>query len=129
MVDDAVPMIRGRIDRIELHWNSAGIDDVVIRPTRDNNSEACSNCCPNAIDNRFTGTLLHAKELIGFVRFHSDLFLGLQSHDNKLTVTGRVKHPAKFFILDGDAFDVLYITFHSNSSFAVSYTHLRAHET
>jgi len=30
MVDDAVPMIRGRIERIELQWNTAGIDDVVI---------------------------------------------------------------------------------------------------
>src|SRR5664279_1275632 len=77
MVDNAVPMIRGRIDRIELHWNSAGIDDVVIRPTRDNNSEACLNCCPNAIDNRFTGTLLHAKKLVGLMGFRPDFTLGI----------------------------------------------------
>src|SRR5664279_270775 len=51
MVDDAVPMIRGRIDRIKLHWNSAGIDDVVIRPTRNDYREARANRRPNAIDN------------------------------------------------------------------------------
>src|SRR5664279_4689434 len=77
MVDDAVPMIRGRVDRIELHWNSAGIDNIVIRPTRDNNSEACLNCCPNAIDNRFTGTLLHAKKLVGLMGFRPDFTLGI----------------------------------------------------
>src|SRR5665811_203644 len=35
MVEDAVPMIRRRIERIELQWTTAGIDDVVIRPGRD----------------------------------------------------------------------------------------------
>src|ERR1019366_6248486 len=34
MVDDAVPMIRRRIERIELQWNIAGIDDVVISSCR-----------------------------------------------------------------------------------------------
>ena len=36
MVDDAVPMIRGRIERVELQWNAAVIDDVVICPRQDN---------------------------------------------------------------------------------------------
>ena len=40
MVDDAVPMIRRRIERIELHRNAAIIDDVVIRPGRDDYREA-----------------------------------------------------------------------------------------
>ena len=43
MVDDAVPMIRRRIERIErieLQWTTAGIDDVVIRPSRDDYREA-----------------------------------------------------------------------------------------
>src|SRR5665213_2233653 len=35
MVYDAVPMIRRRIKRIELQWDIAGIDDVVIHPSRD----------------------------------------------------------------------------------------------
>ena len=33
-VDNAVPMIWRRIERIELQGNTAGIDDVVIRPSR-----------------------------------------------------------------------------------------------
>src|SRR5450631_4643737 len=116
MVDHAVPMIGRRIERIELEWNTSGVDDVVIRPGRDDYREARSDCRPNAIENRLTGPLLHAKELVELVDFRPDLFLGLQRHDNKLTVPGRVKHPAKFFILDGNALDVLHITFHSNSS-------------
>jgi hypothetical protein len=64
MVDNAVPMIRRRIERIELHWNTAGIDDVVIRPSRDEHGEARADRRPNAIENRLTGPLLHAKELI-----------------------------------------------------------------
>ena len=43
MVNNAVPMIRGRIERIELHWNISGVDDVVIRPRRDEHGEACAN--------------------------------------------------------------------------------------
>ena len=31
MMDDAIPMIRRRIERIEFQWNTAGIDDIVIR--------------------------------------------------------------------------------------------------
>src|SRR5450759_6029703 len=60
MVDDAVPMIRRRIDRIELRWNIAGIDDVVIDPSRDDYGEARSDRRPNAIEHRLTGSHLHA---------------------------------------------------------------------
>ena len=54
MVDNAVPMIRRRIERIELQWNTAGIDDVVIRPGRDDYREARADRRPNAIENRLT---------------------------------------------------------------------------
>ena len=77
MVDDAIPMIRGRVERIELHWSTAGVDDVVIRPSGDEDGEARSDGCPNAVENRLTGTLLHAEELIELVDFRPDLFLGL----------------------------------------------------
>ena len=35
MVDDSIPMIGRSIERIELQWNTAGIDNVVIRSGRD----------------------------------------------------------------------------------------------
>jgi hypothetical protein len=35
MVYDTIPMIRRRIERIELQWDTATIDDVVIHPSRD----------------------------------------------------------------------------------------------
>src|SRR5665811_125154 len=77
MVDNAVPMIRWRIERIELQWDTAGIDDVMICPSRDDYREARSDRRPNAIENRLTGSLLHAKELVELVDFRPDLFLGL----------------------------------------------------
>ena len=58
MVYDAVPMIRRRIERIELQWDIAGIDDVVIHPSRDYYCEASADRRPNAIENRLTGPLL-----------------------------------------------------------------------
>ena len=57
MMDDAIPMIRRRIERIEFQWSTAGIDDVVIRPGRDNYREAGANRRPDAIKNRLTGPL------------------------------------------------------------------------
>src|SRR5450759_5500337 len=73
MVDNAVPMIRWRIERIELHWNTSGIDDVVIRPGRDEHSEARADRRPNAIENGLTRPVLHAKKMVERVAFLPDL--------------------------------------------------------
>src|ERR1035437_717489 len=116
MVDHTIPMIRRRIDRIELHWDTASVDDVVIRPSRDNHGKARADRSANAIENGFTCAFLDAKELIELMYFHPDLLLGLQSHDNELTVLSCVKHLAKILILDSNAFNILHITYHSNSS-------------
>jgi len=70
----------------------------------------------NAIENGLACPFLHPKELIELMHFHPDLFLGLQCHDNELAAFSRVKHLAKIFVLDGNVFDVLYVTFHDNSS-------------
>ena len=77
MMDDAVPMVRRRIERIEFQWNTAGIDDIVLRPGRYNYREAGVDRRPNAIENRLTGPFLNTKELVEFVDFRTDLFLGL----------------------------------------------------
>jgi hypothetical protein len=69
MVNDAVPMIRGRIERIELQWNTAVIDDVVIRPRRDEHGEACADHRTNAIENGLARPFLNPKELIKLVHF------------------------------------------------------------
>jgi hypothetical protein len=76
MMNNAIPMIRRRIERIEFQWNTAGIDDIVIRPGRDNYREAGADRRPDAIENRLTGPLLNAKELVELVDFRPDLFLG-----------------------------------------------------
>ena len=69
MVDDAIPMIRRRIERVQLHGYSPGVDDVVICSSRDEYREARSDRRPNPIENCLTGTLLHAKELVELVDF------------------------------------------------------------
>ena len=79
MVDNAVPMIRRRIERIELQRNTAGIDDVVIRPSRDDDRKARSDRCPDAVENRLTRARFHAEELVERVDFGPDLFLGLSA--------------------------------------------------
>ena len=97
-------------------WNTTSIDDIVIRPSRDEHGETRADHRVNAIENGLARSFLYAKELIELVNFHPDLLLGLQCHDNELTVPGRVKHAAKILIFDGIVLDVLYKTFHSNSS-------------
>ena len=77
MMDNAVTMIRGRIERIKFQWDSAGIDNVVARPGRDNYREAWSDRRPDAIENGLTGPLLYAKELVELVNLRPDFFPGL----------------------------------------------------
>src|ERR1035441_10781604 len=91
MVDDAVPMIRGRIECIELQRNTAGIDDVVIRAGRDDYCPARLDRRPNAIEHSLTGPLLHAKELVELVNFRPDLFGGLQRHQDELAILCRIR--------------------------------------
>src|SRR5450759_4572347 len=109
MVDNTITMIWWGIERIEFHWSIAGIDDVVIRSSGDEHSEARADLRMNAIQNGLARAFLHAKELIELVHFHPNLFLGFQCHDYELTVFRRIKHLAKIFILDRDLFDIFYI--------------------
>src|SRR5665811_2625219 len=72
MVNDAVSMIWRRIERIKLQGNTAGIDDVVFGPSRDDDREARFDRRPNAVENRLAAPLLHAKELVELVDFGPD---------------------------------------------------------
>ena len=64
MVDDSIPMIRRRIERIKLERNAAIIDDVVFCSSGDDYREARSDRSPNVIENNLTTSLLNAKELV-----------------------------------------------------------------
>ena len=79
MVDDAVSMIRRRIERVELQRNAAGINDVVIRPSRNDDRETRPNRRADAIENRLPGPLLDPEELVELVDFGPDLPLGLSA--------------------------------------------------
>ena len=76
MVKDTIAMIRRRVERVQFQWLTAGIDDVVIRPSWDVYREARSDRRLNAIENGLTGPLLHAKELVERVDLRPNLFLG-----------------------------------------------------
>ena len=77
MVDNAVSVIGRRVDCVELEWDTASIDDVVIRPSRDDDRKTGLDRRPRTVKNRFPGPFLHAKELVELVDFRPDLFLGL----------------------------------------------------
>ena len=115
MVDDAVPVIRWRIKRVEFQGPVAGIDDVVIRPGGDDDREARADRRPDAIENRLAGPVLDTEELVELVDFRPDLLLGLQSHDDELAVLRRVKHLAKIDILDRETLDVFTKPFMTTS--------------
>jgi hypothetical protein len=115
MVDDAVAMIRWRVERVELQRNAAGIDDVVSCASWDEYREARLDRCPNAIEYRFAGPLLDAKELVELVDFRPDFLIRLQSHDDELAVLGRVEHAPKFTVLDSEVLDVAHKAFHGDS--------------
>src|ERR1035438_1218687 len=119
MVDDAVPMIRGCVECIELQWNTAGIDDVVIRPGRDEHRPACLDLRPNAIEHRLTGPFLHAKELVELVNFRPDLFGWLQRHQDELAVLCRIKYSSKLDALDGEIFNVFNKSLHIRLLFSL----------
>lgn len=76
-VDNAVSVIGRRVDCVELEWDTASIDDVVIRPSRDEDRKTGLDRRPRTVENRFSGPFLHAKELIQRVNFRPDLFVGL----------------------------------------------------
>ena len=93
MVDHTIPMIRRRIERIELQWNIAGIDDVVIGPGRDEYGEARFDLGSNVIENRLAGSLLDAKELVdAWVNLVADLLTWLETHQHELGMCGGEEH-------------------------------------
>jgi hypothetical protein len=113
MMDNAVSMIRRRINRIEFQRNVASIDNVVIRPRRDDNCEARSNRSSHTIENRLAGSFFDTKELIERVDFGPDFLVGIQRHEDELTVFRRVNHPAEIFILVRQVLNVLDKAFHN----------------
>src|SRR5581483_2329819 len=115
MVDDPVPMIRRRVERVELQRSTAGVDDVVVRPGRDDHRVARADRGPNAVEDRLAATLLHAKELVELVDFRPDLLPGLQRQDDELAAPGRVQHAAELLVLDRNTLDVLHEAFHGHS--------------
>lgn len=64
MVDDPVPVIGRRVERIEFQRDVACIDDVMLGSGRHDQREARPDRGPNPIENGFTTSLLDAKELV-----------------------------------------------------------------
>src|SRR5665647_633948 len=115
MVNDSIAMIRRRIDRIELQWSGAGVNDVVLGAGGYEHRETGTDRRPNAVEHRFARPLLDPEELIECVDLLPDLLLGLERHEHELTVLGRVEHAPELAVLHGELFDVFDKAFHWNS--------------
>lgn len=63
-VDDAVTVIRWRVQRVQPHGRPAGVDDVVIRPGRDNDRESRSDLCGYTVEDGLARAGFHAEELV-----------------------------------------------------------------
>jgi len=86
-------------------------------PGRDEHRKACADRSANATENRLTRPFLHAKDLVEFVDFRPDLFLGFQRHDDELAVLRRVQNVADICVLAGDALYVFHEPIHNDISF------------
>jgi len=63
-VNDAVAVVRRRVERIEFQRAGAGVDDVMIRPGRDDDRVARTDRSSHAVERRLPGPLFDAKELV-----------------------------------------------------------------
>jgi hypothetical protein len=83
LVNDTIPMVGRGVEGIRLHRHSAGVDDVVIDPGRNEYRKASLNRGPSTI-------FLNTEELVNLVKIGVDVFLRFQRHQDKLRVIGRV---------------------------------------
>lgn len=74
VVNDTISMIWWRVKSIEIHWNQAGINDVVVRSSWNDDREAACNRGPNTLKHRFTCPFLNTKKLVELMDFLPDLF-------------------------------------------------------
>src|ERR1019366_404112 len=116
VVDDPVPMIRRSVDRIELQWNAARVNNVVIRSSWDNYRETGHYRRPNTIEYRVAITCFYAKELVELVYLRPDFFPRLQRHHDELAVSCRIQHAAKLFIFERQALNISQETLQNFSS-------------
>jgi len=67
--DDAVAMVRWRVQRIELQRSLAGVDDVVVPPAGTTIAKPAADRRTDAIEDRLACSLLDAEELVELVDF------------------------------------------------------------
>jgi hypothetical protein len=101
MVHYAVPMIGWSVQRIKLHGGFAGIDNVVMFPSRDHQSEACADSGSDSIQYGFPIPGFNAEKLVELVDFGPDVFARLQRHQDNLAVHRCIEHTAKVVIVEG----------------------------
>lgn len=113
MVDDSVTVVGGRIERVQLERTRAGVDDVVVRPGRNEHGVSRADLGCDTIKDGFPAPFFDAEELVKVVHFHTDLFSWPQRHDDELATLGRVEHLSKVLVLDCNALNVLHKSFHN----------------
>jgi hypothetical protein len=89
VVENAAPVMGRRGEGVGLEGDAAGIDDVVIRPGRDDDRKTRLDRRAHTVKDRFTGSYRHAKELIQRVNFRPDFFPGSWHHGHKLAIAAK----------------------------------------
>ena len=110
-MNNAIAMVRRRVERIELQLDITSVDNVVIGSSWNDNGEARTNLSANAIQDCLTGTFLDAEKLIELMHFHAELFCGVQRHENKLAVFCRIEHAPEIQVLNTHSLNILDKTF------------------
>jgi hypothetical protein len=103
----SVAMFRRGINSIEAQGLVTGVDDVMARASRHENSVVALDLGPLTIDPDLVLAFFNAEELIAIsVDFLADLFAWFKGHENKLEMLARIHHPPKIRIVLGQIFDI-----------------------
>ena len=108
-----VAVFRRRIQRVQLQWLAAGIDDVVQRAAGNDDGIIGLDRVTGSVDQYFTLPGLDTEELIvARMYFLADVLPRLQCHQHQLQVLARVQNPAEIRVFLGQLLDVINKTFH-----------------
>src|SRR3989344_6184510 len=114
-MNDAIAMVRRRVQRVQFHFASYTVDDVVPRAGRDDDDRAIFNRVFVAIKDGLARTLLATEELVERMHFLADILAGLQVHEDELAILRGIEDVPEVLVLKGQPFDISDESFHITS--------------
>ena len=108
-----VAVFRRRIQRVQLQWLAAGIDDVVQRAAGNDDGIIGLDRVTGSVDQYFTLPCLETEELVvTSVDLLADILTWLQRHQHQLQMLAGVQDAAEIGVLFGQLFDIVNKAFH-----------------